>query len=69
VTYPGGSTSNPGTVTGVADSNGQYTDTWSIAYTDPSGTAGVSITVTSGTQTAGATGSFKIYTPTLEACS
>lgn len=65
VRFPDGRTGSHSTASGA---NGNITDSWDISLTDQSGQAQVSIRVTSGSQSASLSGSFKIYTPNVESC-
>lgn len=69
VTYPDGTTTNPGSTSGTSDSSGGFHDVWTISQLDPTGAARVTITVRgSGTQASSASGTFTIYNPYLGSC-
>jgi hypothetical protein len=62
VTYPDGSTHNPGTAqgVGVADATGSFVDTWTISPSTAPGTARALITVSAIGKTRSVTISFNI---------
>jgi hypothetical protein len=60
VTYPDGTTSNPGTKSGVADATGTFTDSWPISMTVNPGPASASVAVALGKLRKSATVGFTI---------